>query len=623
MHETMTALLRAQPRFVAILALLASATGCAQSSVIGVENSNGNGGSGGGLALQPGSCAAGQIVCDGDVASVCDGLGGTQLPVDCKASDKQCAPGYGCVTCVPYQAQSCANDVGTMCKPDGSGFVDFECDATQGMTCTPGGCTGACSPSTLGPSYIGCDYYPTVTWNGVLEKWFDFAATVANAGDKPAHVTVTRKDQPVADVTIAPKSLEVVKLPWVLDLKGVESGSGVYVSLPTQSVLSTGGAYRLRSDNPVTVYQFNALEYQNTAAPTSPTCQDTQTCCPDPNSAGGCFSYSNDASLLLPVTALTPNYVIGGYREASQLLSAMYDFAAIVATQDDTEVTFRPTSYVAAGAGINSGGPGKAQTITLNRGDVFELLNGGTSLSGTAMWSNDKPFQVISGMPTAVIPDGIHASDHIEEVALPAEALGRDYIVSVPTTPLGKRIQTVRLQPSHDPVTLHFDPPDIHPSVTVQTYEALEIVGVDRDFRVYGDGPFVASQFMHGEGVGPQQDGAAGAGDPSQGLAVPTAQFRTQYVFLAPNSYDQNYVNVIAPAGAVVELDGVNIPDNEFEPVGASGMSVARHALDRAEFHSIESSQPFGIEIYGYGQYTSYMYPGGLDVKRFSPPPIK
>ncbi len=41
--------------------------------------------------------------------------------------------------------------------------------------------------------------------------------------------------------------------------------------------------------------------------------------------------------------------------------------------------------------------------------------------------------------------------------------------------------------------------------------------------------------------------------------------------------------------------------------------------------HTATGNQPFGIEVYGYGYFTSYMYPGGLDlgVKYFQPPPAK
>ena len=32
--------------------------------------------------------------------------------------------------------------------------------------------------------------------------------------------------------------------------------------------------------------------------------------------------------------------------------------------------------------------------------------------------------------------------------------------------------------------------------------------------------------------------------------------------------------------------------------------------------HNASSATPFGIEVYGYGSYTSYMYPGGLNLTR-------
>src|SRR5687768_10732985 len=181
--------------------LLASAcfglVGCAETSVIGVEPVSGEGDGGtGGLGLN--QCPSGQIVCAGAVARTCNGQGDFVEVVDCGAQAKQCAPGYGCVDCIPYTHVSCENGVGKMCNGQGSGVAEFECDAVQGMTCEPNGCSGACSPATLGPSYIGCDYQPTVTWNGVLEQWFSFAAAVANTSDYQANVVVTRGGVEVA-----------------------------------------------------------------------------------------------------------------------------------------------------------------------------------------------------------------------------------------------------------------------------------------------------------------------------------------------------------------------------------------------------------------------------------------
>src|SRR5689334_20278457 len=113
----------------------------------------------------PPTCPSGDVVCDGAVAHTCDGRGGFADAVDCGAQGKTCAQGVGCVTCVPFSGGSCQDGVATMCGATGEGPVTFACDAEQGMTCAPDGCHGACSPMDLGGSYIGCDYWPTVTWN--------------------------------------------------------------------------------------------------------------------------------------------------------------------------------------------------------------------------------------------------------------------------------------------------------------------------------------------------------------------------------------------------------------------------------------------------------------------------
>ena len=49
----------------------------------------------------------------------------------------------------------------------------------QGTVCgVSGTCEGACTPANLGQSYIGCDYYPTVTGN-LVSSSFAFATHAA------------------------------------------------------------------------------------------------------------------------------------------------------------------------------------------------------------------------------------------------------------------------------------------------------------------------------------------------------------------------------------------------------------------------------------------------------------
>ena len=96
-----------------------------------------------------------------------------------------------------------------------------------------------------------------------------------------------------------------------------ECGSSVPV---TTSTLATAAAYHLVSTVPVIVTQFNALEYEGAGGPAG---KDWSTCpgdqpCTDMNSPNygppvGCFSFTNDASLLLPSTALTGNSRVVAY----------------------------------------------------------------------------------------------------------------------------------------------------------------------------------------------------------------------------------------------------------------------------------------------------------------------
>ena len=78
-----------------------------------------------------GTCAQGDIVCDGGTAKVCDGNGGFESEQPC---DAVCAPDLGCVACVPGTGQ-CAGDVVQLCNQDGSGYADGPtCDGLLGLT---------------------------------------------------------------------------------------------------------------------------------------------------------------------------------------------------------------------------------------------------------------------------------------------------------------------------------------------------------------------------------------------------------------------------------------------------------------------------------------------------------
>src|SRR5690349_21054173 len=111
-------------------------------------------------------------------------------------------------------------------------------------------------------------------------------------------------------------------------------------------------------------------------------------------------------------------------------------------------------------------------------------------------------------------------------------------------------------------------------------------------------------------------------------MAVPMQQFRHRYVFLAPDDYLVNYADVIAPSDATVSLDGAEV-DEEPEYFKCSPFKVLRIWLDqsRGGIHVLESNEPIGVQVLGHASYTSYQYPGGLNVSEISEapeqPPVK
>ena len=59
-----------------------------------------------------------------------------------------------------------------------------------------------------------------------------------------------------------------------------------------------------------------------------------------------------------------------------------------------------------------------------------------------------------------------------------------------------------------------------------------------------------------------------------------------------------------------------SMPLTGFVAIGNSGYGLLRHQLanNGTGNYQIGSDEPFGITVYGYGDWTSYWYPGGLDL---------
>jgi hypothetical protein len=528
------------------------------------------------------------------------------------------------------------------------------------ITTTPGGNAIPPDPTTCAEaastrSYVGCDFWPTVTFNPVWSV-FDFAVVVANNSAMPAEVKVTRDQHSLRSLVIAPGELEKIYLPWVSELKGADFRSCTEGGRPTASIRVDRGAYHLVSSVPVTVWQFNPLQYKAQGGATGKvwTCPYPPALC---NGNGrDCLSVSNDASLLLPTTAMTGHYRLFGKtgsrsaggemnRDAAgaYAITAAHDGTTVdVYVAKDTRAGAADPSFpsgIVAGPGVPATPAGSKVTFAMNAGDVVELLGAEGrwwdemhfDLSGSLVDASHA-VQVISSMPISNVPTPEVANrgyaDHIEETVLPAESLGKHYLVAPPTTPNMVTVgHYVRFYGNVDDTTLDYpsgSPPAGAPSA-LSAGQVVEIGPVDTSFEVQGSQAFAIGSFMMG---GQAQDAKAGwegtRGDPAFMLEVTVAQFRQKYIFLAPDDYDVAVADILVPQGTAVKLDGGPLT-GKAESIGNSAWSVVRQALSagaRRGVHTLEANQPIGLKVAAFGHATGIYYPGGLNLKLISPPPI-
>ncbi len=477
-----------------------------------------------------------------------------------------------------------------------------------------------CAEAKDNKTYLGCDFWPTVVGN-VVWSVFDYAVVVANAGDAPATVNVEQNGVMLQTAQVAPNSLTTIYLPWVPELKGPDSDSCGHPTPFTGSVRKDGGAYHLVSSVPVTVYQFNALEYQAQGGPPG---KDWSSC-PSTQCQVPCLSYTNDASLLLPSTAMTGNYRITA--QAGWQVTNIGAYFAVTGTQNGTHVTvyLSGTAKVLAGGGIPATTANGVVTFDLDAGDVVEVVSDATSDVSGSLVKASAPVQVVTGMQCVDLPSTQGACDHIEETVMPAETLGKHYFVAVPTSPhLTTFGHAVRIYGNVDNTTLTYpsgNPPAGAPT-TINAGQVVALGIVNQNFEITGDHEFAVDTFLLGASlVDAQTAPAMQLGDPSQSQATPVEQYRKKYVFLAPNDYVENYIDVVQPMGASLTLDGT--PAVAALTSIGSGFGVARMQLGPGNggAHVLESDQYVGLQVIGYGLQTSYQYPGGLNLEVIAAPP--
>jgi hypothetical protein len=518
---------------------------------------------------------------------------------DCASRGLVCAPSLSrCAVCLPNERR-CDGASVLVCTSDGAGLeTDELCDTGGGVACRSGACVNLCGEAAKVKSNVGCEYWAADLDNANINPTSNaaaqqYAVVVSNPQpDVSAHVSIELDDAPrggaslprvVAAADISPNNLRVFKLgPREVD----GSAEGSFDTGP--GTAHTRQAFRVRSSVPVVAYQFNPLDNVNV--------------------------FSNDASLLKPVEALTMTpgvselaYVVVGW---PQTIAHTNDpdtnfnpadpidlraFLTIVATRSLTKVRVTTATSTVAGEDIPSLDAGEMLERELL---PFEVLNLETATFGGdftgSLVEADQPVVVFSGAEAADAPyfeklaDRACCADHLEEQLDPIRTAGTSFIAahgpnrSRAVAAAGRDIAVVEEPEFYRVVAVSNEGPT-HITTTLPDPDAvLELPGrgahldlrSERDFMVSTDRPVVFASIQASQdacGVARPLPG----GDPSLVIVPPVEQYRRDYVFLTPDKYAFDFIVIMAPAGADVLLDGRPIDEYECLREAADGLTEA------------------------------------------------
>ncbi|MBN2358465.1 MAG: IgGFc-binding protein, partial [Deltaproteobacteria bacterium] len=275
--------------------------------------------------------------------------------------------------------------------------------------------------------------------------------------------------------------------------------------------------------------------------------------------------------------------------------------------------------------------------------------------------AGDKPIGVLGIHECEYVPQDLAACDHVEEMLPPIETWGDEYVAAMPkmrnvnvsSANNNERIfYKIVSAAANNVITLTPPPTDVanaHDDTTTTCPTVNGVFGLGEGqycefgsrnhFRISGSQPFMVGVMFSGQDSTGLVGTAVHAGDPSLSLLVPVDQYRRDYSFLVPDTYHADYVTVVFNATtSTIELDDTAInpaaaADSDIGTTGCKlvGPAVAISGTVYSVMHvklargahtmkSVSVANPqregdrFGIFNYGYDDYVSYGYPGGLDL---------
>ena len=274
-----------------------------------------------------------------------------------------------------------------------------------------------------------------------------------------------------------------------------------------------------------------------------------------------------------------------------------------VACQDNTRIT---TPY---------------GSVTLNRLQTYLIERNGDTTG--ARITSTKPISFFSSNRCSFVPSSVRYCDYLTEQLPPTSTWGREFLVA---SLLGRRSpELYRIIASRASTT--FTIACVGRSTLSYTLSNAgswqEVSLADNSYcTIEASAPVLVAQFAYGT----QADGVSA--DPFMVMIPPIDQFSNRYVFNVLSTFTTNYITVyVSPQYYQRErifLDGSNVVNWQWTTVQCSdgtvcgyisgrSMSAGSHVLYHDDLYA-----RIGLIVYGFYNYDSYGYPGGLILEAIS-----
>ena len=328
------------------------------------------------------------------------------------------------------------------------------------------------------------------------------------------------------------------------------------------------------------------------------------------------LDYANQATTAFtgyPTPLLGTNYCVVA-RPSWYASSDQYSELAVVATVDNTTVTITPSPTAdLAGHATN-------YTETMQAGQTYQIYgqNDADDVTGTLVTS-DKPVGVFAGASGAFVPAATNAfANPLVQEQMPVDAWGTQVLsVGFAVRAYG---DSYRVLAAYTNTVVWIN------GVVAGTNQAGQFLDfiLDGPVEFKGSRPIQVAHFANGAAFDADSSSKLypNEGDPCEILLPPAGHYLLTNTVVSPavsgsdgtpSDIDEHFLNIIVAQSAIADTlwNGAHVAATNFVAIGASGFYGARIPVNPGT-NTVSSSQPVGVEVYGFGNVDAYGYFGGV-----------